>query len=95
MPTCDPNRVLTFSPLFWAAITVLFGGRLPPAYLAYGNQDALVPPPSQGEVLHDWWSTAGNWLATYYDNPVSAGHNLSGDINLTAFNLWLSVFGAP
>jgi len=96
MPRCDPARVLRFSPMFWAAFTVLFGGRqLPPAYFAYGNQDWLVPPASQGAPLHDWWAAGGNWLATYYDNPPSGGHNLSFDVNATAFSLWLSAFASP
>ncbi|MEX1218361.1 MAG: hypothetical protein WEA11_07575, partial [Acidimicrobiales bacterium] len=95
MPLCDPARVLKFSPILWAVLTVFFGGTLPPAYLAYGNQDPTVPPSSQGVVLHDWWSAAGNWMTTYYDNPVKAGHNLSYDVNATAFNLWLRAFASP
>ena len=97
MPPCDPSRVLKFSPVFWAVLTVFFSGSgsLPPAYLAYGDQDTLVPPSSQGIVLHDWWSAGGNWFATYYDNPSAGGHSLSYDVNATAFNLWLGLYGAP
>ena len=97
MPPCDASRVLKFSPVFWAVLTVFFrgSGSLPPAYLAYGDQDTLVPPSSQGIVLHDWWSAGGNWFATYYDNPSAGGHSLSYDVNATAFNLWLGLYGAP
>ncbi len=97
MPACDPARVLKFSPVFWAVLTVYFGGsgHLPPAYLAYGDLDTLVPPASQGIVLHDWWAAGGNWLATYYDNPPLIGHSLSYEVNATAFNLWLGFFSAP
>jgi len=95
MPPCDPARVLRFSPLFWTALAVLFGGDLPPAYLAYGDQDGLVPPDSQGVVLHDWWSAGGSWLETYLDRPPAGGHNLSFDVNATAFSLWLGLFGSP
>ena len=97
MPPCDASRVLKFSPVFWAVLTVFVSGSgsLPPAYLAYGDQDTLVPPSSQGIVLHDWWSAGGNWFATYYDNPSAGGHNLSYDVNATAFNLWLGLYGAP
>lgn len=95
MPPCDPARVLKFSPLFWAALTVFLGGsQLPPAYLAYGDQDWLVPPSSQGIVLHDWWAAGGNWFTTYYDNPPNGSHNLSFDINATAFSLWLAAFAS-
>ena len=97
MPRCDPVRVLKFSPVFWAVFTVFMSGsgHLPPAYLAYGDQDTLVPPSSQGIVLHDWWAAAGNWLATYYDNPPRSDHNISFAVNATALNLWLGLFGTP
>lgn len=97
MPLCDPARVLKFSPVFWAVLTVFLrgSGQLPPAYLAYGDLDTLVPPSSQGAVLHDWWAAGGSWLATYYDNPPAGDHNLSYAVNATAFNIWLGVFGAP
>lgn len=97
MPPCDPARVLKFSPVFWAVLTVFLSGsgHLPPAYLAYGDLDTLVPPVSQGIVLHDWWAAAGNWLATYYDNPPGGDHNLSYNVNATAFELWLNFYGAP
>lgn len=93
LPRCDAGRVLTFSPVFWAALTVFLGGpQLPPAYLAYGDLDDLVPAPSQGVVLHDWWAEGGDWLATYYDNPPNGGHNLSFEVNASAFYLWLGLF---
>ena len=95
MPPCDPNRVLKFSPILWAVLAELFGGDLPPAYLAYGDRDSVVPPSSQGVVLHDWWSAGGSWLETYYDNPPTGGHNLSNEMNATAFSLWLGLFGFP
>ena len=95
MPPCDPNRVLKFSPILWAIVAEMFDGDLPPAYLAYGDQDMLVPPSSQGAPLHDRWSSGGSWLETYYDNPRAGGHNLSYEVNTTAFYLWLGLFGAP
>jgi acetyl esterase/lipase len=96
MPRCDPNRVLRLSPIFWAALTVFLGisGHLPPAYLAYGDQDTLVPPASQGNALHDLWASGGNFYATYYDNPTQIGHNLSYEINATLFNHWLNLYAA-
>ncbi len=96
MPRCDPNRVLRLSPMFWAALTVFLGisSHLPPAYLAYGDQDTLVPPASQGIALHDVWASGGNFYATYYDNPPLIGHSLSYEINATLFNHWLDLYAA-
>ena len=95
VPPCDPNAVLRFGLVLWAVLGPMLEGDLPPAYLAYGDRDSVVPPSSQGVVLHDWWSAGGSWLETYYDNPPTGGHNLSNEMNATAFSLWLGLFGAP
>jgi acetyl esterase/lipase len=95
LPACDPSTVLKYSPLFWAVVTAYFGGQLPPVYLAYGRLDVLVPPDGQAEPLAFWWQMSAGFLATYLDIPPTGGHNLTFDINKSAFDVWLGFFAAP
>ena len=95
MPRCDQGTVLRYSPLFWAVISAMSGGGLPPVYLADGRLDVLVPPDSQAVPLAAWWQLSAGFLATYLDIPPWAGHNLTFDLNKTAFDLWLRLFASP
>lgn len=92
MPPCSDQRVLAFSPLFWATVAAMFGGTMPPAYLGYGGLDTLVPISSQGIPLHDAWAQTAGSAAVWLDLPPAAGHNLTHDLNATAFYLWLRRF---
>jgi len=92
-PRCTTDRIRLGSPLFWAHVNVYFGSELPPVYLAYGMVDGLVPPSSQAEPLAYVWQQSAGFLDTWLDLPPAGGHNLSYDINRTAFELWLSTFG--
>ena len=92
MPTCSDLRVLAFSPLFWANAAAMFGGRMPPAYLGYGALDTLVPVWSQATPLHDAWAQTAGSGEVWLDVPPSAGHNLTHELNATAFYLWLRRF---
>lgn len=92
---CTDLQVLRGSPLFWTVIDVMFGTKLPPVYLGYGDLDQLVPPDSQGEPIAYVWQDSAGFLATWLDRPTQGGHNLSFDLNRTAFQLWLRTFAAP
>ena len=94
-PPCTADQIRLGSPLFWAHVNVFFGGRLPPVYLAYGAVDGLVPPGSQAEPLAFVWQQSAGFLATWLDIPPTGGHNLSYEINRTAFDLWLTDFASP
>lgn len=94
-PTCTDPQILRGSPLFWALLHAYFASPLPPAYLAYGMRDQLVPPDSQGEPLGRIWQLSTGVLGTWVDLPPEGGHNLSFDVNRTAFRIWLWLFASP
>jgi acetyl esterase/lipase len=95
MPPCDQATVLRYSPLFWAVITAMFGGGLPPVYLAHGRLDVLVPPETQAVPLAAWWQLSAGFPATWLDISPWAGHNLTFDVDKAAFDLWLRLFASP
>jgi acetyl esterase/lipase len=50
----------------------------PPAFLAYGGQDWLVPPAQQGRPLYDRWAAVLGSDAVVYDESPADGHELDG-----------------
>jgi len=70
----------------------------PPAYLAYGAHDTLVPPVTQGRELAERWHQAraetaqpGYERAVWYDEVSTAGHNLDHtSVNVRYLELWLA-----
>ena len=89
---CDPAKMHD------ASIAPHMTAAAPPAYLAYGHQDTLVPPNTQGDELASVWAhargdatkstvyTRGVW----YEDEANAGHdfNLSNS-NYKATELWV------
>ena len=63
----------------------------PPAYLAYGEEDGLVDPRTQGAAARAAWvSVKPDDCAVAYDFVEGSGHNLDHDsLNLRAFELFL------
>ena len=88
MQPCTIERQLRYSPAFWAALHQWFGQPLPPLYMATGLQDGLIPWQTQVDTIAPAWEAAAGYFETYIDLPPQAGHNLSGDLNLTAFMTW-------
>jgi acetyl esterase/lipase len=86
---CEPGQAAAFSPLAWASFASFIHATLPPAFLAYGEEDGLVPPSSQGTPLAlDWQRSAGaEW--TWYALVQGEGHNLTYGVNRTAFDEWV------
>jgi len=90
--TCDPARVAA------ASVATHLSPAAPPAYLAYGEQDSLVVPPTQGSPLAIAWarqrgdfsqpdvSRRGVW----YEQQINAGHNFDLlNSNSTAMERWV------
>jgi len=90
MPACTELRSLLFSPLFWASLHV-WDNDLPPVYLGYGVNDALVPPSSQALPIADVWAMSSGSANTWLDLANST-HNVTFELNATAFNRWMSQF---
>ena len=90
LPPCTELRSLLFSPLFWASLHV-WDNDLPPVYLGYGVDDALVPPSSQAVPLAEVWAMSAGSAKTWLDLAHST-HNVTFDLNATAFNQWMDQF---
>ena len=90
MSACTELRSLRFSPLFWASLHV-WENDLPPVYLGYGVNDALVPPSSQAIPLADVWAMSAGSANTWLDLANST-HNVTFELNATAFNRWMNQF---
>jgi acetyl esterase/lipase len=75
--TCDAARVAD------ASVATHLSAAAPPAYLAYGEQDALVVPATQGAPLADAWASQRSDLAqsdparrgVWYEQQANADHN--------------------
>lgn len=89
LPTCRPGEAEAFSPLSWARFAEYVHAPLPPVFLAYGEDDLLVPPASQGTPIALIWqrSAGANW--TWYSIVQGEGHNLTYGVNSTAFHEWV------
>jgi acetyl esterase/lipase len=94
LPPCDQATAARFSPLWWARQAVASGTPLPPAILAYGPEDLLVPPATQGDPLYSAWDAAAPTGSTHYDLPLGAGHNLEPDLDRPGFERWLDLVAA-
>lgn len=88
LPRCTEERMLYYSPLFWAALNFYYDRDLPPVYIAVGTEDRLVPISTQAEPLAIAWQGHRGFFRTWLDRPPS-GHNVSFLVNKTAFELWL------
>jgi acetyl esterase/lipase len=75
--TCDPARVAE------ASIATHLSAAAPPAYLAYGEQDSLVVPATQGAPLAQAWASQRGDFArpdpqrrgVWYEQQANADHN--------------------
>jgi acetyl esterase/lipase len=76
--TCPDDQLQNASVATWVDRTD------PPIYLAYGEQDGLVVPGTQGEPLARSWLTAhaGDPASSTYQVVADAGHALPGDETL-------------
>ena len=90
MPACTELRSLVFSPLFWASLHV-WDSDLPPVYLGYGVNDVLVPPSSQAIPIADVWAMSAGSANTWLD-LASSDHDVTFELNATAFNRWMDQF---
>lgn len=83
-----------------ASIAGYLAPGVPPAYLAYGAQDTLVPPSTQGLPLAKQWAAARGESGleptfargTWYEVAPDAGHNFDLDNSSTAtMAVWLDL----
>lgn len=83
-----------------ASIAGYLAPGIPPAYLAYGAQDTLVPAETQGFPLARQWAAARGESnldpafarGTWYEEAPDAGHNFDVDNSSTAtMALWLTL----
>lgn len=91
---CAPGVAEDTSPLEWARRASSEGERLPPAFLAYGPDDALVPPSTQGDPLHDAWARQAPPGSVVYERPAGAGHNLEPQVDRARLDAWLDAVAA-
>ena len=83
--TCPGDRLESASVAPWVDRTD------PPIFLAYGGQDGLVVPATQGDPLARVWLEAhnGNEASVTYQVLQGAGHSLPNDMLLTALGAFL------
>jgi acetyl esterase/lipase len=90
--TCDPARVDA------ASIATHLTRSAPPAYLAYGEQDGLVLPTTQGAPLATAWAQQRGDLSqpdaslrgVWYEQQANADHNFDlTNSNYKMLELWL------
>lgn len=88
---CAAGRPATCNPALVEAADVaphLTAGA-PPAFLAYGRDDTLVVPATQGRPLADQWARRAGGRGIWYEE-VDDGHNLSpAKLNVAALERWL------
>ncbi len=89
LTTCMPGEAAAFSPLAWAYFATFVHATLPPAFLAYGEADVLVPPASQGTPIALVWQLSAGPEWTWYSIVQGEGHNLTYGVNSTAFYEWV------
>jgi len=87
---CDPITPLLYSPVFRAGMAAMLGLTLPPAYIAYGADDTMVPMASQGLPLSSTWTAVTGDRVTYVDVPPTGGHDVPSGMNKTVFDSWLT-----
>lgn len=90
MPPCTEVRTLLFSPLFWASLH-MWDSDLPPVYLGYGRNDALVPLSSQAIPIAEVWAMSAGSASTWLDLANST-HDVTFELNAAAFNRWMDQF---
>ncbi len=88
LPRCSDEVQLRYSPTFWAWVHAPLTVPLPPLFLATGLLDGIVPRATQVDRIQPAWEAAAGYFSTYVDLPPLGGHNLSGDMNRTAFMDW-------
>src|SRR5262249_20715660 len=88
--TCDPARVAD------ASVATHLHGRPPPAFLAYGDEDGLVVPATQGAPLAEAWARQRGETTTtpqrggvWYEARRDAGHNFDATTDGGLVSLWL------
>ncbi len=90
LAACDPYTPLLYSPVFRAGFSAMLGLPLPPAYIAYGADDPMVPMLTQGLPLSEAWTAAAGDRTTYVDVPPTGGHDVPAGMNKTVFDSWLT-----
>ena len=88
-PPCTEERMLYYSPYFWAMLNFYYNRDLPPVYFALGTEDSLVPLSTQGEPIALAWQGNRGFFRTWLDRPPT-GHNVAFHLNKTAFEMWIS-----
>jgi acetyl esterase/lipase len=90
MPACAKKVVDDTSPLVRTRGFANDGRALPPAYFAYGGDDAVVKIETQGLPNIEAWTKAAGPGRTYVDLPPKGTHNIDDEVNYIAFNAWLA-----
>jgi len=97
---CEPEHPETCDPLRVAAASVIthLGSAAPPAYLAYGEQDSLVLPATQGAPLAEAWASQRGDLAqpdpslrgVWYEQQANADHTFDrGNSDYLTMERWV------
>jgi acetyl esterase/lipase len=90
LAACDAFTPLLYSPVFRAGFSAMLGLPLPPAYIAYGADDPMVPMSTQGLPLSSAWTAAAGDRTTYVDVPPTGGHDVPAGMNKTVLDSWLT-----
>ncbi len=87
---CDPAKVAA------ASVAPHLGADAPPAFLAYGLQDGLVVPATQGIPLAAAWANARDTAGAPITAPgveleqADCGHNVeASNLDMTAMEAWI------
>jgi acetyl esterase/lipase len=89
--TCDPSRIEDGS------VATHLHGRPPPAFFAYGEQDSLVVPETQGAPLAAAWAaqrgedeaTPPRRRSVWYEQRAEADHNFTRELDGSLLVFWL------
>lgn len=88
-PVCSSAYINSLSPLSLANAAKAAGRVLPPAYMAYGGVDGLVPAATQGQTIALAWNSPQGGDETWYDFSASANHIQDSALNKDAFDQFL------
>jgi acetyl esterase/lipase len=95
-PTQSDPRTCTDATLARANVAPFLTPAIPPGYFAFGVQDTLVVPATQGAPLAAAWAnTKGVDTGAFYDLVENGGHNLDQSvINMRALEMFLDAIVA-
>ena len=89
LPNCTVAQEQKYSPMFLAQLHIGFHIAAPPAFMAYGGSDPLVPPSVGTQRLGALWAQAAPGK-TWFDFEPTSSHYTSYYLNIVDLDSWFN-----